>query len=98
MASCSLSGDGMVRQGDRYARLAGSVERAERTPRRLVVEFAPGYDRALLDEAVAVERECCPFFEITVGDDSLTVAVTRDDDAPMLDPLGEALGVAAVPR
>ena len=97
MGSCSLSGDGMARQGARYGALAADVAEALREPRRLVVSFAAGYDAALLDEAVAVERECCPFFAIEVdhGARSLEIGLPEGEPVEMLDGITEALGVGA---
>ena len=89
--SCSLSDDGRSRQLGRYARLAPSVLERSRGPQRLEVVFADGFDRDLLDELVAVERECCPFLEIEVGERSLAIGVASDEHAPMLDVFAEAL-------
>jgi hypothetical protein len=94
-SSCSLDRDGRAAQINRYARLATSVRGIERGPRALVVEFEPGFDRALLDELVAVERECCPFLEIEVGESRLSIAVERAEEAPMLDVFAEALSPRA---
>ena len=94
-SSCSLNQDGRERQLERYARLAPSVVLVEREPRRLAVEFADGHDHALLEELVAVERECCPFLAIELGAARLTIAVSKDEDAPMLDVFAEALGAGA---
>ncbi|MDQ3936848.1 MAG: hypothetical protein M3340_19715 [Actinomycetota bacterium] len=89
-SSCSLTVDGRSEQLARYAALAGSVVRVEREPASLRVAFAPGYDRALLGEALAVERACCPFLTISEGDGALSVSVADPDDAPVLDVLAEA--------
>lgn len=91
-SSCSLDNNGRARQLARYAALAPSVVSAERSARRFEVEFAEGYDRGVLAELVAVERECCPFLGIDVGERSLAISVERDEDAPMLDVFAEALG------
>lgn len=93
-SSCSLDQGGRGRQLARYEALAASVESVERSPRVLVVEFADGFGRATLDEAVAVERECCPFLGIEVGERRLAISVAGDDDAPMLDVFAEALAPA----
>jgi hypothetical protein len=98
-ASCSLDHDGRERQLSRYAGLAPSVVDVARDARRLRVEFASGYDRPLLDELVAVERECCPFLGIDVDERSLSISVASDEHAPMLDVFAEALsGATATPR
>ncbi len=89
--SCSLSDGGRAEQLGRYARLASSVVERTRAPRRLDVAFAEGFDRELLYELVAVERECCPFLGIDVGERSLAISVASDEHAPMLDVFAEAL-------
>jgi hypothetical protein len=88
----------MARQGARYARLAGSVASAARSPRSLVVSFAEGYDRALLDEAIAIERECCPFFAIELEHAArrLVIKLPEGEDPLLLDGIGGALGAGAV--
>jgi hypothetical protein len=90
-SSCSLDGDGRAEQLARYAALAPSVRSAEREPLVLDVRFDPGYDRDLLDELVAVERECCPFLTISVAEARLAISVEQHDDTPMLDVFTELL-------
>ena len=87
----------MARQGARYAALAGHVARASREPRRLDVSFADGYDRALLDEAVAIERECCPFFAIEVDHAArrLVIELPEGEDVLLLDGITSALAPAS---
>ena len=89
----------MARQGARYARLAGDVARASREPRRLEVSFAEGYDRALLDEAIAIERECCPFFAIELDHDArrLVIELPEGENALLLDGITSALAPDALP-
>lgn len=97
-SSCSLDADGRAAQLARYAGLAPSVRSASRESLSLEVEFEPGYDRALLDELVAVERECCPFLDIEVGEASLRISVEQHDDTPMLDVFTDLLGGAPAAR
>lgn len=97
-SSCSLDTDGRAAQLARYAGLAPSVRSASRESMSLEVSFEPGYDRALLEELVAVERECCPFLTIEVGVARLRISVAQHDDSPMLDVFTEALGVSAAAR
>ena len=89
----------MARQGARYARLAGDVSEASREPRRLEVSFAESYDRALLDQAIAVERECCPFFAIELdhGARRLVIELPEGEDTLLLDGITTALAPAASP-
>lgn len=83
----------MARQGARYARLSEAVEDASREPRRLEVRFADGYDRGLLDEAIAIERECCPFFAIELdhGARRLVIELPDGEDPLLLDGIASAL-------
>ena len=60
--TCALDGAGMSEQRARYARLARSVTRLQREPEAVLIEFDQDFDRGTLDEALAVERACCPFF------------------------------------
>ncbi|MEA2472578.1 MAG: hypothetical protein QOE06_493 [Thermoleophilaceae bacterium] len=90
-SSCSLDSDGRAEQLARYAALAPSVRHVEREELSLAISFADDYDRALLDELVAVERECCPFLQIDVADARLTISVAQHDDSPMLDVFTEVL-------
>jgi hypothetical protein len=61
---CSLTTEEVRHQGLRYAVLAGDVRAAELGANSLRVAFSEDVDRALLEEALAIERRCCPFLEI----------------------------------
>jgi hypothetical protein len=78
----------------RLRRLGPNVARFERREDRVGVEFKAGFDRELLDEALAVERECCPFFRFDFDASSrkLTVRVEAAEHRPALDALAYALG------
>jgi hypothetical protein len=92
--SCSLNGAGLDAQRRRYARLAAHVWRRSLHGGTLVVDFAPDVDRAALEEALATERRCCPFFEIRFDEPSrrLTVGVAETDQQPALAAIAAALG------
>ena len=90
-SSCSLDSDGRAEQLARYASLAPNVRAAERDALVLDVRFDAGVDRALLDELVAVERECCPFLTIEVSEERLAISVEQHEDTPMLDVFTELL-------
>lgn len=94
--SCALDGDGVRRQGQRLARLAPQVADAARAHRRLEVVFERGFDRAALEEALAVERECCPFFGLSFDEvaRTLTVEVSSRDHEPAIDALAHQLELA----
>lgn len=99
IAACELDARGMRDQGDRYARLAPTVSAIERDGTRLVVEFGDSLDHRLLDETVAVERDCCSFFgfDYDAQRRRLTVSVADPDQGAALDVLQEAL-TAPSPR
>lgn len=65
MAQCALDRPGLQSQLARYGELSRQVERVKRWPGLLEVDFRPQVDADLLSEAIAVERECCPFFELS---------------------------------
>ena len=75
---CELDEAALAAQLGRYRALAGDVAAAEREDGRLSVAFGPGVDRALLAEAVAVERGCCSFLALDVAGDRLTVELHVD--------------------
>ncbi len=94
-ASCSLDEAGLRRQLERY-RIAGrDAAIAERTPRRLVIAVGDRVPGDLVEELVAVERECCPFFGLDwqPGHRRLTVSVSDAWHEPALEAMASALGL-----
>ena len=91
MASCALTPDGLEGQLERWRRLGRSAAVVRRDPGRLTVEFGPGLDQTLLEETLAVERECCPFLEFEVGRGRLGISVAEREDEAGLDALAYAL-------
>jgi hypothetical protein len=93
--SCSLDEDGLRRQRERYAEAGRGARVVERTPRRVVVALATGADPGNVQRLLAVERECCPFFDL--GWDParrrLSVAVPEAGLEPALDAIVDALGL-----
>jgi hypothetical protein len=92
--ACELSPEGARAQGDRYRELSRWTAAIERRPRRLEVQFSSELDRDLLEEALAVERDCCPFFAIEFSPETLalSIGVAEERFAPALDALEDALG------
>jgi hypothetical protein len=92
--TCVLDEEGRSAQRDRYARLAPDVKRLEREPEAVVIEFREDFDRQTLDEALAVERACCPFFLFDFDDEArrLRTTVRERDQLPALDAMAYALG------
>jgi hypothetical protein len=94
--SCALDEAGLQEQRARYVRLAPSVARLNREDAALEVEFAEGFDKRTLEETIAVERECCPFFEFEFDEAErrLRITVREAEQAPALDALALSLGAA----
>jgi hypothetical protein len=92
--TCALDREGMRAQRDRYARLASDVRSIERKPEALLVTFCEAFDRQTLEAALAVERECCPFFVFDFDESArhLHAAVRERDQLPALDAIANALG------
>jgi hypothetical protein len=94
IAECKLDLDGLRRQRERYRRLGGSAESIERADDKLLVWFGTDLDEALLRETLAVEAECCPFFNFDYSPEQqrLRIGVDRREQLPALDALAYALG------
>jgi hypothetical protein len=94
--SCALDEAGLREQRARYAHLAPSVTRLDREPEALLIEFREGFDQDTLDEALAVERACCPFFQFEFDESErrLRTTVRETEQLPALDAMAHALGAA----
>ena len=94
LPSCALDEAGGREQQARHDRLALSVVKVERRDETLLFGFAEGYDRKALAEMVAVERECCPFFEFDFdeGKRELRVGVSDREMLPALEAIASHLG------
>jgi hypothetical protein len=94
VAECRLDLDGLRAQRERYRGLGERVAGMEREPLSFAIQFDPAVDAALVAETVAVERDCCPFFELRFDAEArrLTVSVREPEQAPALDALLFALG------
>lgn len=93
--SCGLDREGLRSQRDRYSALGAHAVRSSRTPGLLTVGFDPDVDERLLAEAIAVERACCPFFELSYdsGSRELTISVSDPSDEAALGALQDALAL-----
>jgi hypothetical protein len=93
--SCSLDEAGLRAQRRRYRRVGAGAVVVERTKRRLSVELDEGVESDQLEELIATERACCPFFAIDWSPEArtLTVAVSRREDEPALEAVALALGL-----
>jgi hypothetical protein len=90
---CALHAEGLRAQRDRYRRLGVSAERVVCGKQALTVEFGTTVDAALVAEALAVERACCPFFDLRYDPLArrLTATVSEPAHDPALDALRDAL-------
>jgi hypothetical protein len=88
--SCALDDAGLTAQRARYASLAPSVVRLRRQAGTLQLTFDERFERQTLERALAVERECCPFFEFELAGQRLRVTVAREAHRPALDALAWA--------
>jgi hypothetical protein len=98
--SCALDEAGLRLQLERYRRAGEGGRLIERTRRRFVVELDEHVDGRLIEEAIAVERECCPFFALDWerGRRRLTVSVSHPEHEPALEAIAFALGLEVPER
>ena len=98
--SCSLEAPGLSAQRERYRVLGEGASMIERDRRRLVIRLSHEVSDTLIEELIAVERGCCPFFELDWNPDRrhLLVAVSSADHEPALDAIAYALGFAGSAR
>lgn len=94
--SCALDADGRRSQKARYAALARSVTRVRREPEGVFVEFGAQVEVAVVEEVIAVERECCPSlrFEFDASARQLTVTAAEPAMLPALDAIEAAFADA----
>jgi hypothetical protein len=93
IAKCRLDVAGLRDQADRYRRLGATATHIERRHGALTVMFGDEPDEHLLTETIAVERDCCPFFEFDYQPSArrLSITVQRADQRLALDALHYAL-------
>jgi hypothetical protein len=98
--SCSLSDLELREQLARYRVVGDGAEMLEWTDRRRAIRVAGSVPEPLLERVVDVERQCCPFFELSWDRASrcLTISVSAVDQEPALDALTYALGLAGPKR
>ncbi|HET8953419.1 MAG TPA: hypothetical protein VFN44_23045 [Solirubrobacteraceae bacterium] len=90
---CALDADALAAQRERYARIAAARIGSDRRPGELVVEFDEArLDHALLEQTLAIERECCPFYILRLDGARLSVRVAEPHQEPALDAIANMLG------
>src|SRR5882724_10186522 len=93
-AACTLDADGARAQGARYARLAASATRIDRGEDAILIRLRDDADVHLIEELIATENECCPFYRFDFRPDlgRVTVGVDSPEQRPALDAIAAALG------
>jgi hypothetical protein len=91
--SCTLDETGLRSQLERYRQVGLGARLVDRTPRSLVVDLDEQVDTQLVEETIAIERECCPFFTLDWEPERrrLTVAVSQAEHEPALAAIAFAL-------
>jgi hypothetical protein len=95
--SCALNETELRLQLERYRQAGTGARLVDRTRRCLVVDLDENVDPELVDETIAIERECCPFFTLGWEPDRrrLTVSVSHAQHEPALDAIAFALDLKA---
>jgi hypothetical protein len=98
--SCGLDEAGLRMQLERYRTVGAGARRIDRDRRCLVVDLDQRVNEQLVDELLAIERECCPFFTLGWEPERrrLTVAVSQGEHEPALDAIAFALGIETPAR
>ena len=94
-ASCSLDAGELAEQRERYRRVGRGGRLLERSPRALSIECAIGTDSALVEQTLAIERRCCPFYDLGWDPRArrLSISVKRSEHEPALGAIALALGL-----
>jgi len=93
IAECRLDLAGVRVQADRYRRLGATAVHVDRRDGVLSVTFGTALDERLLRETIAVERECCAFFDFDYqpAERRLSITVQHPQQEAALDALHYAL-------
>jgi hypothetical protein len=92
---CGLTDAELGDQARRYAAIGTGAVVRSRDRRRITLHLGADVDSAAVEETVATERGCCPFFELEWLPDTrtLTIAVSDARDEPALTAVAGALGI-----
>ncbi len=96
-AACALDETALAEQLGRYRAVGRDSAVVARDARRLIVDVGSEVPGALVEELVAVERGCCPFFAVDwrAPERRLTVAVRGSEHEPALSAIAAALADCA---
>jgi hypothetical protein len=92
-SACALDERGLQRQLKRYRKLGRCATAIERMSRRLTIELDERVGGQLVSELLAIERECCPFFDLVwePGPRRLTFALSEAAHEQALHAISRAL-------
>jgi hypothetical protein len=93
-AACALDDAELCAQLARYRAVGADAELVERTRRRLVIRVDESVSDLAVEELVAIEMRCCPFFDLEREQRlrRLSISVSRQEQEPALDAIVYALG------
>lgn len=90
---CSLDEPDLRVQLARYRRVGEGAAVLESSRQLLVIRVAADTSDFVVEELVAVERRCCPFFDLgwEPNERRLSISVSTSDHEPALDAIAKAL-------
>jgi len=93
---CSLDEAGLRAQLARYRGVGKGAAILEQHRQRLVIRVGPATSDVVVNELVAVERRCCPMFDLRWEPDErrLSISVPGPEHEPALDAIAKALGLS----
>ncbi len=99
-AICSLDDAELRAQLARYRAIGAGADLLQRSRQRLVIRVADPVPDLVVEELVAVERHCCPFFDLAWEQRPrrLSISVSRPEEKPALDAIAYALGFSNADR
>ena len=99
-ASCSLDEAELGAQLARYRAVGAGADLLEQSSQRLVIRVGEPISDVVVEELVAAEWRCCPFFDLRWERRRrrLWISVSRPEEEPALDAIVHALGVSDAQR
>jgi hypothetical protein len=93
---CPLDETDLRAQLARYRVVGEGAAILEHSRQRLVLRVRPAISDVVVNELVAIERRCCPFFDLgwEPNERRLSICVSRSDHEPSLDAIAYALGLS----
>jgi hypothetical protein len=92
---CTLSDGDLRAQLDRYRAIGSGGEGRWINATSVELVVGAGVPDGLVEQTVATEQSCCPFFELLwePGSRRLAVSVSRAEDVSALDVIARALNI-----